>query len=91
MKVFPPPPYLMLDTRPPVVSNIHMKIEEHEKITSVFDVSEVTMNDIFYLWQESEMTSEQIAAITNVPLHIVWDVLGWSIHNINEDPRYMEE
>jgi len=61
--------------------NIRMKM----KIETVLDVTPELASDIQYLWDESDLTSEQIAEVASpslqsldnpIPLEVVWDVLG---------------
>ena len=56
------------------------------KITSILDITPELASDIQYLWDESDLTSEEIAEVVqpdrermelvSVPLEIVWDILG---------------
>ena len=55
------------------------------KINSLYDVSPELASDIQYLWDESDLTSEQIAEVASptlraldnpIPLEIVWEILG---------------
>ena len=55
------------------------------KIETILDVSPELASDIQYLWDESDLTSEQIAEVASpslrsldnpIPLEVVWDVLG---------------
>ena len=53
------------------------------KINSILDVTPEEASDIQYLWDETDMTSEEIAeagpdgdSTSHFPLEVVWDVLG---------------
>ena len=55
------------------------------KINSLYDVSPELASDIQYLWDESDLTSEEIAHVASptlraldnpIPLEIVWEILG---------------
>tara|TARA_R110000824_G_scaffold70297_1_gene180535 strand:- start:323 stop:532 length:210 start_codon:yes stop_codon:yes gene_type:complete len=46
------------------------------KIETVLDVSPEQAADIQYLWDATTATSEEIARLEEVPLEVVWDVLG---------------
>jgi len=46
------------------------------KINSIYDVSPELASDIQYFWDETDMTSEEIAESAYVRLEVVWDILG---------------
>jgi len=46
------------------------------KIETILDVTPETAADIQYLWDETLLTSEEIAELEEVPLEVVWDILG---------------
>jgi len=46
------------------------------EINSILDVEPERASDIQYFWDETDMTSEQIASLFSTPLTIVWDILG---------------
>lgn len=53
------------------------------KIETILDVTPEESSDIQYLWDETDMTSEEIAdagpdgdSTSHFPLEVVWDVLG---------------
>ena len=51
-------------------------------INSILDVSPEVASDIQYLWDETDMTSEEIAdsasdqILDRIPIVVVWDILG---------------
>mgnify|MGYP003646319348 FL=1 len=61
---------VVLANRARIVYPIRMKIE------TILDVSPEQAADIQYLWDATTATSEEIARLEQVPLEVVWEILG---------------
>ena len=68
---------VVLEKQTKIVYHLRMKIN------SILAVTPEEASDIQYLWDETDMTSEEIAeagpygdSTSHFPLEVVWDVLG---------------